>query len=328
MLLIIEGHLGMPGRITNTAFSMHVPLFFLISGYLAKTGRPGAIGKYARRLLVPYAITGVSIAFIEAMKALLRDGASAFASVFGEWIAATAFGSGTNPSPILGIHMIGAIWFLLALFFALSAYEYVSESKYVWPLVLCIFAVGLFSTQYWWLPWSLQPACTALLFLHIGHEARRYGFDPKTIKPVYVFALLVVWIAAIAIDHGQMYIVSNYFKCLPIDLAGAIAGTIVVCFASSKLERLPWASVPLSFFGKYSMPMMCFHLIELNCVPWWDYAALLGLGWRRLTFMLIFIAKICWAVFWIFICRRIPVLESLFIGGNEKRTHSKTGKRS
>ena len=196
MLLIIEGHLGMPSRITNLAFSVHVPLFFLISGYLVRVGRPDSTARNARRLLLPYLATGVAIAIIESIKALPNGGIIQAASVLTEWLAATAFGSGTNASPILGIHMIGATWFLLALFFSLLAYERINSKKAAWPIVLAVFAAGYISSHYWWLPWSIQPACTALLFLHIGHEAKTRGFNPAKAHPAIIAVALAVWLVA------------------------------------------------------------------------------------------------------------------------------------
>ena len=328
MLLIIEGHLGMPSLLTDLAFSVHVPLFFLISGYLARPGKPGAIKKYAKRLLVPYVATGLLVAVIEALKALSQGGTSAFVPVLGEWLAATAFGSGTNPSPVFGIHMIGAIWFLLALFWALVAYEFVCRSSYAWPIVVCVFAAGLVSARYWWLPWSVQPACTALLFVHIGHEARSRGFDPHALRPAHVVVAAAVWAAALAVDHGRMYVVSSYFGCLPADVAGALAGTVVICWLSAKLEGIAWASAPLRYLGIFSMPVMCFHLIELNCVPWWDYAALFELERGPLGYMLVYLAKLCWAAFWVFACARIPVLRGLFIESDKKHASIIAGARS
>lgn len=314
MLLIIEGHLGMPGRITNMAFSVHVPLFFLISGYLSKPGRPGAIAKYARRLLIPYVATGVTIAFIEAIKAFAHEGLRRGGAVLLEWLAATAFGSGSTPSPIFGIHQIGATWFLLALFFAMLINEFIDDKPYAWPVTIALLAFALISRRYWWLPWSIQPACMALTYVRIGREARLRGFDPSALGIIPVLGAAAIWMADIFYDRYTMNIVIAFFRCMPLDLAGSIAGAIVICWIASKLEAVEAIAKPLEFIGTYSMPILCFHLIELVCMPWWDIAAVFGLGVRRLTYLLFFIAKICWAFFWAFVCLHVPPLGKLYLG--------------
>lgn len=323
MLLIIEGHLGMPGRITNMAFSVHVPLFFLISGYLSKPGRPGAIAKYAKRLLIPYAATGVTIAVIEAVKAFCHEGLRRGGAVLLEWLAATAFGSGSTPSPILGIHQIGATWFLLALFFAMLINELIDGKPYAWPVTIALLAFALVSRTYWWLPCSIQPACMALTYVRIGREAHLRGFDPSELGIIPILIAAAIWIADIFYDRYTMNIVIAFFRCMPLDLAGSIAGTVVICWFASKIEHIGAFAKPLTFIGTYSMPILCFHLIELVCVPWWDIATIFGLSVRRLTYLLFFIAKICWAFFWAFVCLHVPVLGKLYLGTAGKPAENK-----
>jgi len=61
IFLVILGHVPIPADIKWWIYGMHMPLFFLISGYLkssasGKEGRERAIKKILNGLLIPYLI--------------------------------------------------------------------------------------------------------------------------------------------------------------------------------------------------------------------------------------------------------------------------------
>ena len=310
--LIIIGHLGIIQPLVEIAFSVHVPLFLLVSGYLVKPGRTGAAGYFARRLLIPYCVAGIIGVLAMTVRAWLEGGVEQASGALVEWLAALAFGSGTRSSFFLGIHQIGSIWFLLALFLSQLAYEAICGKPYAWPVVIALFALGYLTAPFIWLPWSIQSACVFLLFIHIGHEARERGFDPAQLEPVPVAIAFAIWIAAIAIDRGTMFLVYCYFACLPIDLAGAIAGTVAICWASSAIDRFEPLAVPLRFMGRNSLAILCFHFIECRIFSWLTIASSLGLGQGKKAFAAIMAAKLAWSNTLAFVCTRVPLLAMLF----------------
>ena len=223
MLCIIAGHLGRP-EINHVVFTFHVPLFFLIGGYFFRAA-PGVSGiaKRARRLLVPYALCAVSCSLGSGLLCVLRGNAGEAIGVMKDSLVRALYGSGTLASPILGIKMFGAIWFLLAMFWALVLYDRISGHRWASLVVLALFAVGLLTGK-WWLPFSIQAGMCALLFVHIGHLARmhadRVDFRIDAISAPLVVASATAWAIAYAIGRGRFYLVQNYFECVPADVVG------------------------------------------------------------------------------------------------------------
>jgi fucose 4-O-acetylase-like acetyltransferase len=131
IVAVIVGHTsGIPDLLSRFIFSFHMPLFFILSGYFTKecVDLKKATVKDAKSLLVPYVLTcGITIVL-----AMLR------AWVFGQnpinelmtWAHASLYGSGTLIADWAeGTRIIGAIWFLLALFFARFFWNYTERFK-------------------------------------------------------------------------------------------------------------------------------------------------------------------------------------------------------
>ena len=151
------------------------------------------------------------------------------------------YGSGSPTSPVLGIGPIGAIWFLLALFWALLMYEFIADKKWASPVALGLFAVG-FATRGWWLPFSIQPALCAIVFVHIGYLAKQNQnlWRPEgKVSPAIPMAAVVVWLVACAFDGNGMSLARNFFDNVPVNIIGAVAGTIVVLTVAWAFSKVP-----------------------------------------------------------------------------------------
>lgn len=310
--LIIIGHLGIVDPLVHFAFSVHVPLFLMISGYLFRPGRSGATGRYAKRLLIPYLSAGVAGVGVMFIRTWLEEGLEKAPGVAAEWFAALLFGSGTRESFFFGIHKIGAIWFLLALFLAQIMYERICGKSYAWPAVVILFAAGFLSSTLIWLPWSVQAACVSLLFIHLGHEAHNHGFDPEKIGIVPLVASAAIWVAALYFDQGEMYIVTCHFRFFPLDIAGAVAGTVVICWFSVLLDRWGKLARPLRFMGRNSLCILCFHFIAGKLFDWYPIVMALGLGFGKKAFLFILFAELAWANIMTLVCTRVNLLSTLF----------------
>ena len=304
MICIIAGHLGKP-EIDNVVFSFHVPLFFIISGWffqpVANT-REAAI-KYAKHLLVPYIYCMVACVLGTGVMHTLTNGPEGSWKAMVQSFVSALYGSGSLSSPIWGIPSFGATWFLLALFWALIMLNGIANAKQKWaPLVVVGAFLTSIATRDWWLPLSLQSGMCALLFVYIGYTAKDKlgeGMLKGAAVPHWLAAASVcVWALAYFLDRGEMSIARCYFTCIPVDCIGAVAGTLVVIWLSSILERVPALSSALELLGRYSLTAMCFHLFELKIVPWEELLQSLGFAgdaaypWR-LCILLIAI-KLLW----------------------------------
>ena len=113
IILVMLGHQNLP--INTLIYSFHMPLYFIISGffYREKSILP-SIKKDFRRLFVPYIFACTLITGNELLTSIVkRDNSYVYNSII-----ASIYGSGLSYDGALfaQVPSIGAIWFLLALF--------------------------------------------------------------------------------------------------------------------------------------------------------------------------------------------------------------------
>lgn len=173
----IETNLFAPHRtaqvVLSICFSFHMPLFFILSGYFMHPDRRFRWMKEAKQLLLTYVVTALCVLVGVTCMATLDHESRAIA--LRQWGMAAIYGSGDISNLTLWrVDLrIGAIWFLLALFWARLLLHCLARLPYtpVW-VVLC-FAIGYISSHYVLLPWSIQPGMCAAAFLYLGYLAKK-----------------------------------------------------------------------------------------------------------------------------------------------------------
>lgn len=180
MLCVIVGHMGHGKLVKIWIFSFHMPLFFLLAGYFQSVCATRTFAmKRAKQLLVPYAFTCIAlIAFTQlnnlAKIVLHMNDAQAAGYLLNEWIKAGLLGSGAR-TDFLWIHSdipVGAIWFLLALFFAQILVNLLIDQKHGFLWILGITVLGIVSAHFFWLPLSIQAGAAASIFVAAGYLYR------------------------------------------------------------------------------------------------------------------------------------------------------------
>jgi len=78
------------------------------------------------------------------------------------------------------------------------------------------------------------------------------------------------------------------------------------------LSRFKWISSVLEKYGRYSLIVLCFHLVELNCFPWDEILNLLNVSETVSRILILYIMKVVWSVFAIIIVVHIPLLASIY----------------
>jgi fucose 4-O-acetylase-like acetyltransferase len=225
------------------------------------------------------------------------------------WIAATICGSVQTKS-FMGVELpgIGLIWFLLALFTASVFVNRVAKLKTCYAAsIISVTAILCFVTsKFVWLPLSIQAAGCASLFVYIGYLAKKCNFQIIKSGKIQLCISLLIWGVGILFSFTRGHL--NVGKCnFPngiIDVAGAVAGTVVVLnasyFAERKLKKL---TNFLVFFGENSMTVLCAHLFEYMLFPWHIISDSIPNEWISLG--VIFILKVLWATVCIILINKI-----------------------
>ena len=282
ILMVVLGHAYLlPYDLFKVFFSVHMPLFFLVSGYVFHF-RPEDrflpfLKKNAKGLLVPYLFTGIIIILLKAAMALVA-GRDIWDQVR-IWGIAALYGSGSRVPANMEevISPIGVIWFLLALFIGKCILWFILHSRIPWLWALILFLASYVSAEYFWLPFSLQPGLCCVLFLYLGYEMKHqdvlnWGRIRFPIRILAAFA----WVYCIMFC-GNLCMVDNVYDRPLRNIIGAICGTVTIVFLAQLIERyLHILKRPLSFLGRNSLGIMCAHLLSLMCWPRNDIMSLLS----------------------------------------------------
>jgi fucose 4-O-acetylase-like acetyltransferase len=269
IMFMIIGHLT--PYMTNVIFSFHMPLFFIVSGYFYKPANiHDSLKKDFKRLVIPYIATALIVIAYYLLLSIARK-----SDLVSEWIIAAIYGGSSSHDSIIlaNMPMIGAIWFLLALFWCKNIYNIIErnvtspQKTFILCLIISLIAIIAYK-EIISLPLSINQGLSALIFYNIGHQIRlRGGFE--NINKITVTILVILWI--IAFIFSELYMVDCTFGILPLDILGAVGGTILIYYISKFVNKIKYLSKILAYVGINSLAFLCIHLIDLNAPTSWYF---------------------------------------------------------
>jgi len=246
ILAVILGHIASPFGIF--IYSWHMPLFFILAGFFIRFDltTKDFIIKDFKRLMIPYfifAIVGLALETIKRI-GLHRESLNYLNEIQGIFIWMDM------PSLINTYGFV--LWFLPSLFFARVLL--VSINKYIQNIfsqliVITILFIGSFYIN---LPFGVDNAMNALLFVFIGNIFFRFYQDNKIIYLLPFIALGLYFIFSIpTLDMAS----KNYGNVIVnIIFALAMVGTFIVIFKKFDLQNKT-----LTLWGGNTMLLFIIH---------------------------------------------------------------------
>lgn len=264
ILLVIVGYTFTVWKIkVNWIFSFHMPLFFIMSGFFFKDNKKTEYKKLFKSLIIPYL-------FLNFFKLMLMYIANHEQVNLYRQFAAIAYGNaflGAKKLCIVDVPIIGMTWFLLALFWCKIIYNELNKiaEKIGIPIfwIVALLAFGSIQlSKFVWLPFSIMPGVTAMLFYHIGREIRRKNiFDLKLsqISPIIIILSLILW--ECSCTYGYLRLNENRIKLLT-DIFSAVIGTYYVVVLSKAITSIPIVNIFFKWCGKYSLAILGVHSLD------------------------------------------------------------------
>ena len=108
-----------------------------------------------------------------------------------------------------------------------------------------------------------------------------------------------------------MSLVKCKFTFIPLNIISAVFGSLTIIGISKYIENIKTISKPLMFLGKNSLIVMCFHLIELNTIPFKKIISIF-VNNEHLIITITALVKILWCSFGILLCKYIKVMKKVF----------------
>jgi len=256
-------------------------------------------------LLIPYVITSLAVIILASCKDIIqRKSVSEILTTCTQWLWAAFYGSGNSYTDPIYIKQIGAIWFLLAMFFAFLIVNWALKYKNAPIIVLLMAFSGYYSSQIFWLPFSIQAGMVASGFVYFGFLAHKYDIVEKVKTTPFIFFICAfIWIGGLESGCGRLYLVRNYFGLGIWEVIVSVCATIVILQISYYIERnMDITRRSLSWLGQSSLYILCAHLIELNILPWGlvreFFKSTYGIVWY---FTIATVLKVIWAVVGVYI---------------------------
>ena len=326
IICVILGHLGIY-NINRVVFTFHMPIFFLISGYFISTKDlfKDFREKKFREIIGPYLFTCFLICVLSIpMSCFLHQ--DVLHNVF-MWVCGSFYGAGLPDVPIIFKHyspFIGALWFLPALFWGLLITRKIIDIKESniqrFFIFSVIFYIGWKTSETIWLPFDIQAGMTAAFFIFVGYLARTYKIFSYKIPIEWILFLLFISIWDMKYFKG-LWFVKNYFGNGLFDIIAALSTSFLIIKLCQKMKlHFKMFSSIFEWYGKNSLIVLAFHIIELNLFPWNLLIDYMDNLWviHKLSMVLIILIKIVWASLGILMVNNCKYLKYCYTGGRVK----------
>ena len=270
ILFMLSAH-SLGGYVHSFAYSFHMPLFFIVSGYFYRSkGLKCCISDGFNRLLAPSLYTCLLMLVISIVEDFCGlEGVKSPSQVMDMLVYAN--GSSANYTKIWGnFACIGSLWFLGCLFWAKIIYEilhYLADFRHIALLCFFLSVIAVIIGQYMVLPYSFLQGITVLPFLCIGECIKKV--DTKQLKTeyfVFFFLLVVGWLFSTFYDVLNIAAFKWKWFVIP-NILFASAGVGVMYYLSRFIAKKPFVSKILAFIGEYSILFVCFPVIESYFIP-------------------------------------------------------------
>lgn len=308
ILLVIAGHLGGLGGINKIfyhfIFSFHMPLFFILAGYFFKPKHfYTSLSKDFKRLIYPYLFTCSLIILYKLALFIYNNNSGPLIRS----LIASLWGSGSNNHTSLyfaNIPSVGAIWFLLALFWCKNIFNILPQNKHLFETVLILSILATLTDRYLVnFPFTILPGISAIVFFGAGHFIKQ-----RKISPYWLLIGIPVWLYCIM--YSGMSIVRSYYKCYPLDIIGGIAGTYTIYLISKMISlRHSYFAQTLTWLGKNSLAILCYHLIVMTIPFIGFFNRIVGINNYGVNVLLFFALPILYTI----ISLRIALVRKIFV---------------
>ena len=261
ILFVIFGHVYWGNNIVTTwIYSFHMPLFFIISGFLLKLNKnkntKSVILKKFKSLIVPYILFSIiNIVGFYLLKYLSYE-------VFK--------GDIFNTITLFGV---GALWFLPALFISESIFLFeknnISKNKYkslFYISIAFIIAIFIFVSKGNYisvigkLTIVLVRSMVALFFINIGYYL--YKVISKINLKIYQIFILAIISVVFSKLNGSVNLYSVQFDNLFLYVLNSIIGSFLTISIAKKIN----CSKAIEFLGQNTLIIMATHQLIIEAI--------------------------------------------------------------
>lgn len=264
--------------------NLHVPVFFIISGYFFKEESMGVIvKKRTRQLLIPY-LWFVLLFFLVKWVFNYLDAHDVLISLKTTISSVKLFK--------LNVILHKSIWFLPVLFFITVLYRLVRYVKSEWVIlgmVLLLFLVGYLQDNYWHLRliYLTGSVLSGLIYFHFGYMFRKHEKALDKRNWMWMVVILAIWCVSTHVLEPEHSYKNNVY---PIYLPLLVIPTVIALFLLLKKLGEVKVAKPLVLAGLFSMGILGYHALCNIVIDELQITAMVGtnvMPYIRLTVILL-----------------------------------------
>lgn len=271
ILLVVLGHVSENEFISGFIYNFHMPLFFILSGYIYVKFSKKDIVNFSvnriKRLMLPYFFWGIiTLIYWIVIERFLRNQTdiSLFIPILNLFLAScTSNGYVYN----------AVLWFIPCMLVTSLIFNllYVKLKKYTYIIVLALGIIELIYGNFYYensekmfrLPYMLDVVGVTLLYYGIGAlygelNVKNIFVENNLIYKTLLFLVSFVITIIVTLNNSANMASIKYGNIL-LFLIGAVFGSIGSCCLGSMLINVKGVSDILKFLGINSLTIMCIH---------------------------------------------------------------------
>lgn len=240
--------------------SFHMPLFFIVSGYLWKPRNElkDYIYHKIKTILVPWINFCVIYAFV--FVGLYTLGKMTGKDTTKSIIALFTFSTRSDLTKFAS-----PIWFLQALFIVEILFTVLKEKidrHYAWIIILIVICGITYSEKSsFMLPFALEPISTGIAFFVIGHKIKKIQKIWLDNKNYWVlFPMIFLWIVFVVLNGCVDMRSARYYNPI-FYITNGVLGTLIVWNISRIISSHLKIIAVIKYFSIYSITYLCTHYI-------------------------------------------------------------------
>jgi len=284
IFMVVYGH-NFPS-VEPYIYSVHVPLFFLISGlFQSDSVSNNQILRRAKQLLIPYFIWAFALfGFWWAVGRKFGKSSTQDLSVLDNFIG-IFYAQGGPEYMDWGI----PLWFLPCIFLVFLLHAGITrfiktKSQNILVLILGFLGILWAKVTEIHLPWSIDVAMVALLFFHGGYVLKNNLKSPTDTRQWWLIILLFgLHITAFYFNPEKVDMYRSIYGIPLLFLISGFTGALAYLMLFKKLSEFGLSKIfkPLVYLGQNTVVILATHLRALTLIK---AALLMLLGWGVFEF--------------------------------------------
>ncbi|REC94336.1 acyltransferase family protein [Kushneria indalinina] len=257
IMMVVYAHMT-SGFWRNFLFLFHMPLFFIIAGYLF---RPNAdlkayLGRKSLHLLVPYGFF-MALLYAPTLHQALGDDQSLSGALLDMTLGGRALISG-----LAAFWFVTCFWATQQLVNVLLTRLSVRTTGGIMVMMLGLAAVNQWFFRELWLIGNLNVVLMAAPCFYLGYLVAHYQLEiekPRVLLPAILVGLFSMWMVQKYPGFKMDMKYADYGMPV-LSLLAAFAITLVMMALSRQLARVPVVSKAVGLVGDASMVIMFLHM--------------------------------------------------------------------